>query len=518
MIRNCNILLRRAVNRSTLISRRYLSSEAILDRIKQDGLLCESSIIDGEEVYGSNTFAVQDPATGGVIGTSPDLSVDSLDQAIGSSLAAFKTFKRVPGSERSDMLTRWRNLILEYADDLAGLITFENGKPFNEAKGEVMYAASFLSWFAGEATRIYGDMIQPMSNSTVRTITMLQPIGVVGVITPWNFPAAMITRKVAAAIAAGCTAVVKPDSETPFTALALGQLALRAGIPPGVLNIVTTKSSLAEMGKMLCEDPRVRKISFTGSTAVGGLLMKQSSSGLKKLSLELGGNAPFIVFEDADIDQAVSAAIACKFRGSGQTCVCANRIYVAAQVYDEFVDKLTQAVRTFVVGNGFADGVTHGPLIHERAIAKVERHVQDAVALGGRVLVGGSRATGHASELFFQPTVIRDATNKMLITHEETFGPVAGIFKFSSEQDAIDAANDSTVGLASYVMTKDLSRAFRVAEQLDFGMVGLNTGLISDAAVPFGGVKQSGFGREGSKYGIHEYLTVKAVSVGGVVY
>lgn len=400
------------------------------------------------------------------------------------------------------------------ADDLATLITWENGKPMADAKGEVNYAAGFYEWFSEEAPRAYGDTI-PATVPGNRVWTIKEPVGVCGLITPWNFPAAMITRKVGPALAAGCTVVCKAPGETPFTALAIAELAHRVGIPKGVFNVVTALSNTPEVGERITTSPAVKKVSFTGSTGVGKLLMKQSSSTLKKLSMELGGNAPFIVFDDADLDAAVTGAIASKFRSSGQTCVCANRIYVQKGIYDSFVEKFTEKVKGFKVGNGFEEGITHGPLIHDRALSKVAQHVEDAQGKGAKITIGGQKMPDLGSN-FFQPTVLRDMTADMAIATEETFGPVAGLFSFETEADVVKLANATEVGLAGYFFSQNVERVYRVAEALEVGMVGVNTGIISDAAAPFGGVKESGFGREGSKYGIGEYQVVKMVTFGGM--
>lgn len=404
--------------------------------------------------------------------------------------------------------------MMENSDDLATLITWENGKPLADAKGEVTYAANFFEWFSEEAPRVYGDTI-PASIPGNRVSTIKEPIGVCGLITPWNFPAAMITRKIGPALAAGCTVVCKSPGETPFTSLAIAELGHRAGIPKGVVNFITAMQNTPEVGEVLTTHPTIRKISFTGSTGVGKLLMKQSSSTLKKLSLELGGNAPFIVFDDADLDTAVAGAIACKFRSSGQTCVCANRIFVQKGIYDEFAKKFAEKVKGFKVGNGFEEGITHGPLIHDRAVKKVEQHVKDAEQKGAKVIVGGQRLPD-VGECFFQPTVITGVTTKMAIASEETFGPVAGLFSFETEEEVVAMANSAEVGLAGYFFSRDIERVNRVAENLEVGMVGVNTGLVSDTAAPFGGVKESGFGREGSKYGIAEYQVTKMITYGGM--
>jgi succinate-semialdehyde dehydrogenase/glutarate-semialdehyde dehydrogenase len=404
--------------------------------------------------------------------------------------------------------------MVENADDLATLITWENGKPTADAKGEVTYAANFFEWFSEEAPRIYGEVI-PSSVPGNRVHTLKEPVGVCGLITPWNFPAAMITRKIGPALAVGCTVVAKAPGETPFTSLALAELAHRAGVPAGVVNVITAMGNTPAVGEVLTTDPTVRKVSFTGSTTVGKLLMKQCSSTLKKLSLELGGNAPFIVFDDADLDVAVTGAINSKFRSSGQTCVCANRIYVQAGIYDEFCKKFAEKVKDFKVGNGFEQGITHGPLIHDRAVDKVEQHVRDAEKKGAKVLLGGHKLPDLGPN-FYQPTVISGMTSDMAMASEETFGPVAGLFKFKSEEEVVKLANSTEVGLAGYFFSRDIARVYRVAEHLEVGMVGVNTGLISDPAAPFGGVKESGFGREGSLYGIGEYQVTKMVTYGGL--
>jgi succinate-semialdehyde dehydrogenase/glutarate-semialdehyde dehydrogenase len=418
------------------------------------------------------------------------------------------------GRERAGLLRAWHKLVADNADDLATLVTWENGKPLADARGEVAYANSFFEWFAEEAPRLNGQTI-PASGPGRRIYTTREPVGVCGLITPWNFPAAMITRKIAPAIAAGCTVVAKSPAETPLTASALAVLAERAGLPPGSVNFVTSMSHTPAIGQALCESPVVRKISFTGSTAVGKLLMRQSAGTLKKLSFELGGNAPLIVFEDAHLETAVAGAVASKFRGSGQTCVCANRIYVQRGIYDAFVERFAQEVTRFRVGNGFGPGITHGPLIHGRAVDKVEQHVKDATSKGATVVQGGDRMFD-LGDNFFAPTVLRDMTADMALAVEETFGPVAGLFPFDTEAEVVALANSAPVGLAGYFFSQDVSRCYRVAEALEVGMVGVNTGLVSDAALPFGGVKESGFGREGSGLGIEEYTIVKAVTVGGI--
>nr|POE77445.1 glutarate-semialdehyde dehydrogenase davd [Quercus suber] len=460
------------------------------------------------------TFEVTDPASGKVIGSMPEMDKADIEEAIKAAAAALPAFRKTTARERSKMLRKWYDLMMENSEDLARLITWENGKPLADAKGEVSYAASFFEWFSEEAPRVSGDTIQA-SVAGNRVFTIKEPVGVAGLITPWNFPAAMITRKIGPALAAGCTVVAKSPGETPFTAAALAELAHRAGIPPGVVNIVTALKNTPEVGEAITSSNIVKKVSFTGSTGVGKLLMKQSADTLKKLSFELGGNAPFIVFDDADLDTAVAGAIASKFRSSGQTCVCANRLYIQRGIYDAFTEAFVKKVNSFKVGSGYEEGVTHGPLIHDRAISKVQQHVDDAVQHGGKVVAGGAKLPDLGSN-FFQPTVIRDMTNDMAIAREETFGPIAGLFPFDTEAEIVRLANDTEVGLAGYFFSKDIQRCYRIAEALQVGMVGVNTGLISDPAAPFGGVKQSGFGREGSKYGIDEYLVTKMVTLGGM--
>ncbi|KAI9715479.1 MAG: hypothetical protein M1812_005955 [Candelaria pacifica] len=485
-------------------------------QLNDKSLLKQDAFVNGEFIQAKSgkTFEVTDPASGKVIGTMPEFDKTDVEVAIKAASEALPSFRKTTGRERSRMLRKWYQLMTDNADDLAKLITWENGKPIGDAKGEVAYAASFFEWFSEEAPRTYGETI-PASIAGNRVFTIKEPVGVCGLITPWNFPAAMITRKIGPAIAAGCTLVAKSPGETPFTSLALAELANRAGIPKGVVNFVTAMENTAEVGETLTTSYTVKKVSFTGSTGVGKLLMKQSADTLKKLSFELGGNAPFIVFDDADLELAVNGAIASKFRSSGQTCVCANRIYVQEGIYDEFAKKFTEKVKGFKVGAGYDEGVTHGPLIHDRAISKVEAHVRDAEKRGGKVTIGGQKMPD-LGDNFFQPTVITGMTNEMQIATEETFGPVAGLFKFQNEKDVIELANATEVGLAGYFFSRDLQRVYRVAEALEVGMVGVNTGLISDPAAPFGGVKFSGFGREGSKYGIDEYQITKMVTLGGM--
>ncbi|KAM3068399.1 succinate semialdehyde dehydrogenase NADP+ linked [Clarireedia jacksonii] len=479
-------------------------------------LKLDVAYVNGEWVKAAsgNTFEVYDPSTGKLIGTAPEFDTTDTQKAIDAAAAAFPLFKTKTGRERSKLLRKWYDLIIENSEDIAKLITWENGKPFADAKGEAAYAASYVEWFSEEAPRIYGDTI-PSSNAGNRVVTLKEPVGVCGLITPWNFPAAMITRKIAPALAAGCTVVAKSPGETPFTSLALAELAHRAGIPKGVINMFSSSENMIKVGELLTTSPTIKKVSFTGSTGVGKILMKQSSSTLKKLSLELGGNAPFIVFDDADLEPAVTGAIASKFRSSGQTCVCANRIFIQSGIYDEFAQKFAAKVKDFKVGGGFTEGTTHGPVIHSRAIDKVEAHVKDAEKKGGKVIQGGQKMPELGSN-FFQPTVITGVTTEMAIANEETFGPVAGLLKFNTEEEVVKIANSADVGLAGYFFSKDVQRIFRVAEALEVGMVGVNTGMISDAASPFGGVKESGFGREGSKYGVAEYQTIKTITYGGM--
>ncbi|KAK7743320.1 succinate semialdehyde dehydrogenase NADP+ linked [Diatrype stigma] len=472
--------------------------------------------VNGEWVpaRSGKTFEVHDPSTGALVGTCPEFDRQDAEGAIAAASAAFASFRTQTGRERAKLLRRWYDLTVENADDLATLITWENGKPLADAKGEVTYAANFFEWFSEEAPRIYGDTI-PATVPGNRVLTVREPVGVCGLITPWNFPAAMITRKIGPALAAGCTVVCKAPAETPLTSLALAELAHRAGVPKGVVNVVTSHENTVALGEVLTTHPDVRKVSFTGSTGVGKILMRQASSTLKILSMELGGNAPLIVFDDADVDLAVAGAVTSKFRSSGQTCVCANRIYVQQGIYEEFSQKFAAKVREFKVGHGFDAGVTHGPLIHDRAVAKVDSHVKDAEEKGGKVIVGGQKIPGLGSN-FYQPTVITGMTKDMAIACEETFGPVAGLFPFATEQEVVELANAAEVGLAGYFFSRDLQRITRVAEALEVGMIGVNTGLISDPAAPFGGVKQSGFGREGSKYGIEEYINIKTITFGGM--
>lgn len=481
-------------------------------QLQNKNFLKEQAYIDGQWIDGAKGFAVTNPADGAQVATVPDLGVGETKAAIEAAHKALPGWAALSAKERAVILRRWADLMVAQADDLARIMVAEQGKPFAEARGEILYGAAFLEWFAEEGKRAYGDIIpSPLKRS--RILVTRQPVGVCALITPWNFPSAMITRKAGAALAAGCTCVAKPAAETPLSALALAVLAEEAGVPPGALNIVTTSDS-ALVGKELCENEKVRKLSFTGSTAVGKILMRQCSGTLKRLSLELGGNAPFIVFDDADIDAAVEGAIICKYRNAGQTCVCANRIYVQAGIYDVFADKFTEKVRALKVGNGAEEGVSVGPLINEEAIVKVQAHIKDAAAKGGEILTGGeSHALGG---LFFEPTVIAGATEVMKCAQEETFGPVAPLFKFESEEEVIRLANSTPYGLAAYFYARDMGRVVRVSEALEFGMVAVNTGILSTEVAPFGGVKASGFGREGSKYGLEEYLEIKYTLLAGL--
>ena len=477
-------------------------------QLQDQDLFRQRAYLDGAWVAGNEgrTLPVTDPATGAVIGQVPNLGTAETQRAIAAAAAAWPAWRALTTADRGQRLRRWQGLMLEHQEDLAQLMTAEQGKPLAEARGEIAYAASFLDWFAEEGRRVYGDIIPP-HQADKRILVLKQPIGVCAAITPWNFPAAMLTRKVGAALAAGCTMVARPASETPFSALALAVLAERAGIPPGVFNVITGDSG--PIGAELTGNPVVRKLSFTGSTAVGKLLMRQCADTLKKLSLELGGNAPFIVFDDADLEAAVEGAIQSKYRNTGQTCVCANRFLVQDGIYAAFAARLAERAGELKVGPGREPGVVQGPLINEAAVAKVEAHIADALAKGASLLTGGAR---HAlGGTFFQPTVLADLAPEMLIAREETFGPVAPLFRFATEAEAIALANATEFGLAAYFYTRDLARAWRVSEALEYGMVGVNSGLVSTAIAPFGGVKQSGLGREGSRYGIDEYLEIKYV-------
>ena len=474
------------------------------------GLLKTDALIGGEWIAGAARFDVDDPATGLKLADVPNLGAAEADAAIAAADKAWPAWRAKTAKERHAVLMKWFSLIVANADDLARILTAEQGKPLAESRGEVVYGASFIEWFAEEAKRVYGETI-PTTDNSKRYLVLKQPVGVCAAITPWNFPIAMITRKVAPAIAAGCPVVIKPAEQTPLSALAVAELAQRAGMPAGVLNVVTADSANSILvGNALCASDVVRHLSFTGSTEVGRILMKQCAPSIKKLSLELGGNAPFIVFDDADIDSAVEGAMISKYRNAGQTCVCANRLYVQEGVYDTFIARLAEKARGIRVGNGFEAGVNQGPMIDSNAVAKVESHIADALSKGARVVVGGARI----DERFFTPTVLADVSSDMLCTREETFGPLAPVMKFKTEAEAIALANDTEFGLASYFYSRDVGRIFRVGEALEYGMVGINTGLISVAEVPFGGFKQSGLGREGSHHGIEDYVEVKYLCLG----
>ena len=481
-----------------------------LSLLKDPSLLKTDALINGQWVAGSARFDVNDPSNGKKLADVANLGPADAEAAIAAANAAWPAWRSKTGKERHAVLMKWFELLMANQEDIARIMTAEQGKPFAEAKGEVAYGASFVEWFAEEAKRVNGETLPQFDNNR-RLMVIKQPIGVCAAITPWNFPLAMITRKVAPALAAGCPVVIKPAELTPLTALAAAELAVRAGVPAGVINIITTDESAA-VGKVFCASDVVRHISFTGSTEVGRILMAQSAPSIKKLSLELGGNAPFIVFDDADIDSAVEGAMLSKYRNAGQTCVCANRLYVQDGVYEQFVHKFAAKVRLLKVGNGFEDGVGQGPLIEPAALEKVQRHVDDALAKGGKLLVGGHPLKGQ----FFEPTVIAEANADMLCAREETFGPFAPVFRFKHDQEAIDAANSTEFGLASYFYSRDIGRIYRVAEALEYGMVGINTGVISTEHVPFGGVKQSGLGREGSHHGMEEYLEMKYLCLGDI--
>jgi len=481
--------------------------------LKKPDLLRQQAYINGQwcDADSAATFDVRNPATGEILGTVPDMGAAETRRAIEGAQAAWGAWRAMTAKERAAILRRWFDLMIEHAQDLAVIMTAEQGKPLSESRGEIAYGAAFLEWFAEEGKRAYGDVIPTFARDR-RIVVTKEPIGVCAAITPWNFPSSMITRKAGAALAAGCPLVVKPAEQTPFSALALAVLAEEAGVPPGVFSVLT--GDAPAIGGEMTSSPLVRKVSFTGSTEIGRLLMGQCAPSIKKLSLELGGNAPFIVFDDADLDAAVEGAIASKYRNAGQTCVCTNRFYVQDSVYDAFSRKLVEAVGRLRVGNGLEEGVTQGPLIDEAAVAKVREHIADAVAQGGRILTGGRpHALGHT---FFEPTVLADALPTMRLAREETFGPLAPLFRFGSDADVIRMANDTEYGLAAYFYSRDIGRVWRVAEALEYGMVGINTGLISNEAVPFGGVKQSGLGREGSHYGLDDYLVVKYLCMGGI--
>lgn len=501
-----------------IIKRQF--SDQISKNLKNPELFRNQSYINGEWINSTDNqrFEVHNPSTypkdESLLGQVQSIDTDQVDFAVESATEAFKTFKKTTNGQRADLLRNFYELMMENKEDLARLIVLENGKPYGDAMGEVNYAASYFKWFSNLTAVSSGDLLAPPLSDR-RTMVIKQPIGVVGVLTPWNFPAAMITRKMAAYIGAGCTGVIKPAHETPFTALAMGHLQELAGFPKGVNNFITSNDA-AGVGKQLCEHPSIKKISFTGSTNVGKLLMAQSSSTLKKLSFELGGNAPFIVFDDANIDLAVNGAIASKFRSSGQTCVCANRLFVHESIYDEFSQKLaTKLKETVKLGDGLDKSVTHGPIIHQRSFDKVRSHIEDAVSKGANIIFGGN-SRPDLGENYHDLTVLGDVTPEMLINQEETFGPVCPLIKFSSEEEVLHLANDTDVGLAGYFFSENVSRIMRVGEELEVGMIGINTGLISDASIPFGGVKHSGFGREGSKYGMDEYMNIKTMVLGGI--
>ncbi len=480
-------------------------------QLKDRSLLKQQNFINGEWVdsIDQKTLSVTNPATSTEIIKIASIGKAQTEQAVDAAADAFETWKLTTAKERSLLLKKWFQLIIENQEDLAVILSTEQGKSLTESRGEILYGASFIEWFAEEAKRSYGDII-PHDKHGRRLVVIKQPVGVVVAITPWNFPNAMITRKVGPALAAGCTVIIKPASETPLSALALVALAERAGIPKGVVNVVT--GSACDIGAVLTTHRAVRKVSFTGSTEIGKLLMQQCSSTMKKVSMELGGNAPFIVFEDADLDRAVEGAIASKFRNSGQTCVCTNRILAHVDIYDAFVEKLATAVAQLKVASAFEQGAEQGPLINEKAVQKIEQHIDDAVSKGAKLVYGGKRhSLGHT---FFEPTVLSDVTSEMLVAHDETFGPLAPVFKFENEQQAIQMANDTDFGLASYIYTQNLSRAWRVGEALEYGMVGINEGIISTEIAPFGGIKESGCGREGSKYGIEDYQEIKYICMG----
>ena len=484
-------------------------SQALKDLLKDKSLLKQECYINGVWVEGKDVIDVSNPVDGRVIGHVPKLGKAETKSAIEGAQKAQKLWAKKTAKERAGILRKWFNLMIENQEDLAQILTAEQGKPLAESRGEIAYGASFIEWFAEEARRVYGETL-PVPFPNGRAIVIKQPVGVIACITPWNFPNAMITRKAGAALAAGCAMVVKPAAETPFSALAIAELGARAGIPPGVFSVLTGKAS--EIGAEMCSNPIVRGLTFTGSTEIGRMLMAQCAPTIKKMGLELGGNAPFIVFDDADLDAAVAGAMASKYRNNGQTCVCANRLYVQEGVYDAFATKLADAVRKLSVGNGTTEGVTTGPLINAAAVKKVEEHIADATAKGGKVILGGKAMGGN----FFEPTIITGVTADMAMAREETFGPVAPLFKFKTEEEVIEAANNTEFGLACYFYSRDIGRVWRVGEALEYGMVGINEGIISTAEAPFGGVKESGLGREGSAHGMEEYVEVKYMLMGGL--
>jgi succinate-semialdehyde dehydrogenase/glutarate-semialdehyde dehydrogenase len=477
--------------------------------LKDPKLFRTQCYIDGEWTSNGKDFAVTNPATGAQLGTVPRMGAEEARRAIEAAERAWPAWRAKTAKERAAVLRKWYELMMANQEDLAQIMTAEQGKPLTESRGEIAYAGSFIEWFAEEGKRAYGDII-PTHQVDKRILVIKQPIGVCALITPWNFPAAMITRKAGPALAAGCPVVIKPAGQTPYSALAMAELGERAGIPKGVLNVITGDSKA--IGAELCANPKVRKLSFTGSTETGRVLMRQCADTIKKLSLELGGNAPFIVFDDADLDAAVEGALASKYRNAGQTCVCANRIYVQDGVYDAFAAKLAEKVKSFKVGPGTEPGVIIGPLIDENGVKKVEAHVADALGKGAKILLGGKRLSG----LFFQPTVLTNVTPEMIVSYEETFGPVAPLIRFKTEEEVVRLANNTEFGLSGYFYSRDVGRIFRVAEAMETGIVGANVGIISTEIAPFGGVKQSGLGREGSKYGLEEYLEVKYILVGGI--
>lgn len=487
-----------------------------MQTLNRPNLFQTNAFINGEFVAADHkaTFPVYNPYNNEHLADIADCGAIETERAIEKAQAAFQIWSNYRAAKRARILRRWYELQLEHLDDLAQILTMEQGKPLAEAKGEIKYGASFVEWFAEEAKRIYGDTIPAHTNST-RIVVLKQAVGVCAAITPWNFPNAMITRKVAPALAAGCTVVIKPSELTPLSAMALAVLAKEAGLPDGVFNIVTTQNA-AEVGEVLTTHPTVKKVSFTGSTEVGKLLMKQAASTVKKLSLELGGNAPFIVFEDADVDKAVAGAMAAKYRNAGQTCICANRFFVQEKIYEEFVEKLAAASKNLTIGNGLEKGTQVGPMIEEKAVISIENLLKDAQSKGAKIVTGGSRINADKNTLLFEPTVVTNATREMQLFHNEIFGPIAPVLKFQSESEVIEMANDTPYGLAAYFYGNDYARIWRVAEGLAFGMVGINTGSISTAVAPFGGVKESGFGREGSKYGIEEYVNIKYLCWGGI--
>ncbi|MFN7091737.1 MAG: NAD-dependent succinate-semialdehyde dehydrogenase [Allorhizobium sp.] len=490
-------------------------SNILTDKLKDPTLATDKSLVGNEWLAASQsgkTFEVTNPATGEVIAVLPDVSKAEVTKAIDAAHSAQKAWAKKTGKERAAILRKLNDLMVANADDLATILTMEMGKPWPEARGEILYGASYVEWFAEEAKRVYGDTI-PGHQADKRIMVIKQPIGVVGAITPWNFPNAMLARKVAPALAVGCAMVSKPAAQTPLSALALAVLAERAGLPAGLFSVLTSTDA-AMVGEEMCANDKVRKLTFTGSTNVGRILMRQGADQIMKLGLELGGNAPFIVFDDADLDAAVEGAMISKYRNAGQTCVCANRLYVQSGIYDAFAEKLAEKVKQLKVGDGFADGVTTGPLIDAKAVEKVKEHVADAVSKGAKVALGGEPSS--AGDLFFEPTILTGVTTAMKVATEETFGPVAPLFKFETEEEVIELANSTEFGLASYFYSKDIAKIFRVAEALEYGMVGVNTGLISTEVAPFGGIKQSGLGREGSKYGIDDYTEIKYICLGGI--